>query len=58
MYGFPNSYSDWARHFEQQRVRRERIKRRLGLACAAFMILTGITLLTVVSCAPAVPVVM
>ena len=56
MYGIPDSYGDWARRFEQQRARRERIKRRLGLAGAAIMTLTGITILALVSCAPAVPV--
>lgn len=56
MYGTPNSYSDWARHFEKKRERSERRKRIAAVGASLLMVATGLTVLTVACCAPLVPV--
>lgn len=56
MYGTPNSYSDWARHFEKKRERQERVKRIAAVVASLAMVGTGIAVLVVASCAPFVPV--
>lgn len=54
MYGNPDSYSDWAKHFERRRARRARIKRAFHIAAAITMVVVGSSTLVLVACAPVV----